>query len=155
MNPEHTIVPISLFVGDAHNTDNKNRRNTLYRRFGIEFVYREVSGIANAEGVSDPKLTVHDLIEHKSWDNIRTCCWLEGFHDLARAHHHVRAAARQSRREAMLYRKKAPKFEERVQTVARRLSYLINWPLAIITAIMGFAVGRSDLAGLWTWLTLR
>lgn len=153
LNSERKIVPISMYVGDARDADNKNRRNTLYERFGIVFIYREVDGIAKAEGVSDPKLTVHDLIERKGWDNIRTCRWLEGFHDLARAHHKLRDAVRRSRREANVYRKEATKFTVRVKTFVSHLRHLVKWPLAIGAGIVGFSVGKSDLTGLWTRMT--
>jgi hypothetical protein len=150
MSPDRVVTRITLGVGDAY-AENKTRRNTMYERFGIRFVYRDANGIAGAEGHSDPDLRVRDLVGHRSWTNIRSC-GLGALRDLAQSHQALHRSERRHRRMASVYRRRATKIDERLGSAIRAF---VRWPLVAAAAIVGFAFGKYGLDGLWTLLTLR
>ena len=149
-------MPTMLLPSLARASDGyaatKTRRNTMYERFGIRFVYRDVNGIVDAEGHSDPDLRVRDLVGHQSWTNIRGCHWLDGFHHLAQSHRALRNSERRHRRMASVYRRRAAKLDERIGIAIKAF---VRWPLVAVAAIIGFAVGKYGFDGPWTLLTLR
>ncbi|QJQ03088.1 N-acetyltransferase [Herbaspirillum rubrisubalbicans Os34] len=63
--PEAEVYPIELLHGQAINSDEKERRNRFYARFGIEFDFHDP--IAQETGISKP-MTAQGLKEVSSWE---------------------------------------------------------------------------------------
>ncbi|WP_104655709.1 hypothetical protein [Ralstonia insidiosa] len=142
---DHDILvqPIRLSVVDAHDSANKERRNSMYENFGLRFRYREANGIANAEGLSLSTLTVGDLTVYEHWPNIHAAHWLDGFKELAEAFRIARRKQREHSRLYALNRRRAERFEQKVAVVTRYLHMAINLPLYGTIAFIAFAVGQN------------
>jgi hypothetical protein len=137
------IHPIRLSAVDAADEKSRDHRNKFYRNFGLHFNFREVNGIADAEGSSLSTLTVQDLIAHEHWPNIRKSHRLDGFRDLIDAFRKARRDQRESHRLYIINRRRADRFDEKVAVVTRYVHMSINIPLYTIVALLAFAAGRN------------
>lgn len=135
--PDRRIYPITVSVVDAMDEDNKIRRNTLYDRFGIKIPYRPRGGIADAEGRSDPGLTVGDLIQHNRWEGVELLHgWGPAAAALRRRYTLSRPKMNAARHTASFYRRR---YEARLG-VFRDALKLFHWWLILAAFVLGFLV---------------
>ncbi|WP_233874981.1 hypothetical protein [Paraburkholderia adhaesiva] len=122
--PDYEVFPIKLLASDANGV-NRLRRNAFYEKFGINFTYAVVDGVADAAGESLP-VKAESLIELKPADcpNILE---LDLSHALGAATHWLP----QSQKRASDLRKSIVELrDQRARTGRVFLSWIryLNWP---------------------------
>lgn len=133
------VVPITLSVVDARDPKNKARRNRFYEQFGFQFTYRAREGIADAEGRSDPAMTVKDLLPRNRWEGVS----LLGNFDQALGKALQAGADRldeleEAKRQIEIQRECANEHQRRHELLVRR----IIWVLVGVAALGGVYLGR-------------
>lgn len=133
------VVPIRLSVIDARTPEAKERRNQFYRHFGIDFDFRTVDGIEEAEGSSRPDLTVGELLCPNQWDNIqRLGHWGTALTGLLLQLDTSREKLRRARFAAQFRKQQLVSLEHRLRQVGAG----ITWPLVALAGGLGYAAAK-------------
>lgn len=142
LEPERKIHQLKLVEQDATDSNNKLRRNNLYRKFGIKLVFNDP--LTESSGKSAIDVHVKDLVEFtdREWSNIKVDNWIDGFGELNTEFHRIRDQLRQSRRRLAFYKRKSNRFDAKVGTVIKTLHNIINLPLFFIALLIGYLVAK-------------
>lgn len=141
---ERKVRPFKLVKHDATIQKNKDRRNQLYRKFGMRIVFEDPA--TEEEGHTAYDLLIAELLEFddREWANISVNYWLDGFRALYGDHLIARRRLRESNRTLSRYRRKSERFDAKVRTIRNALAYIVNWPLVAATAVVGYGVGAGE-----------
>lgn len=156
--PERRVVALKLSAAHAIDPDNKARRNSLYRKFGLRLIF--VDGELESEGYSDSQTPVSELksFSTSEWPKISSDSWHNGFLQHSNAIHKDQRLLRQYHREMKLYRRKLNSFEAKISAVRQCFIRVLNWPLVLMALVLGACVGAGtvniweQLSALWKWL---
>jgi hypothetical protein len=155
-DPQSAIVPLWLSGVDGESKINRDRRNRLYRRFGLRLNFLSVDEV---EGRSASDMKVGELIDwpDQEWPKIRSSNWNQGWHELVGQYQMTRRELRQSRRVARMYRLKVNRIEGHIKTCMAHLRVAVSWPLAVVFGVAGFILGSQHVPewvwSLWRWLS--
>lgn len=141
---ERKVRPFKLVKHDATIQKNKDRRNQVYRKFGMRLAFEDP--LTEEEGHSAYDLVIGELLEfgEREWTNISVNYWLDGFRALYEDHTNARRRLRESNRMLSRYRRKSERFDVKVRTMRNALSSIVNWPLVIFTAVVAYGVGAGE-----------
>ena len=144
--PAHyRLKGLNLTLDDARTPEERDRRNKLYRRFGIRLVFADP--LSEAQGTSEPNFTVGELIQFPNahWKNVGADQWFNGFKAIS-------AESRNAKERMALLRTKCARFKLELRRVDSTIGVvrtvfwnLINWPLLLVTGFVCFGIGKGDL----------
>lgn len=154
-NPLSIVTPLYLSRTDGADPLNRERRNRLYRRFGIRLNFNCPDEI---DGYSASDMKVQELIDfpHQAWPNIHPSSWRVGWKEFSRAYKDARRNFLMERRHARVYKNAANKREQLIQLFTAYLRSVVSWPLAIFSGVLGYWFGSvrasQDVLSLLGWL---
>lgn len=134
-----TFKLIEKDAGDG----NRERRNRLYRKFGMRLTFDDPVKEDVGRSAHDLQLMELNCFSDNEWDNVSVNYWFTGFRDLAEFQKRSLQLLRQNKREMTRFRRQREGFHAKMRLLRSTLSVVIHWPTVVLVALLAYTVGHQ------------